>query len=97
MQQYTRLLEEKLDAFYQDFARFGEVAPGRLFRLEGFIEAGLALELVSKQQARRMIDHSYGRYMAEAAPDMDWVDAPAGLVLPVVWGRAPVYPANGNK
>lgn len=94
MQNYTSLLEEKLNGFYQDFARFGEVAPGRLFRLEGFIEAGLALELISLEEARSLIGGSYRRHLGEAAPNMDWVDAPGGLALPVKWQRAPVYPAN---
>ena len=87
----------RVEGFYADLGRLGEVAPAARLRLEGFLEAGLALGLVTRDEVSRWVNDSYRRNM----PPESGGHTPAVLadcddgvvVLPVRWRRAPVYPS----
>jgi hypothetical protein len=85
----------RLDNFYSQLAHWGEVAPAVRSQLEGFLEAGVYMRLVSREQLRDMIVTSYGTFMGEApAPIPGSADS---VQLPVLWARAPVYaPGKGG-
>jgi hypothetical protein len=81
--------QQRLDDFYGQLAQLGEVPPGARFRLEGFLEAGLALALIEADALQAMIAVSYQAVMGEEP-----VPCPAegvAVTLPVRWERAPVY------
>ena len=89
--------QARVECFYADLGRLGEVPPAARLRLEGFLEAGLTLGLVAKDEISRWVDDSYDRHLPteqhQRAPT-----APADsdnnlIVLPVRWRRAPVYPS----
>jgi hypothetical protein len=92
--QYVALAQQRLDDFYSQLALTGEAAPGIRFRLEGFLEAGLVLQLVEPRQLAAMITASYRAFMGEAPEPCPVADVP--VQLPVRWQRAPVYPST-NK
>ncbi len=92
--QFVHLAQQRLDDFYRLLAHSGEVAPGPRFRLEGFLEAGLALQLVEPQQLAAMIAASYSAFMGQSPPPCPVSDVP--VMLPVRWQRAPVYAARSK-
>jgi hypothetical protein len=92
--QFVALAQQRLDDFYRLLAHTGEVAPGPRFRLEGFLDAGLALQLVEPQQLAAMIAASYRAFMGQSPPSCPLDDVT--VMLPVRWQRAPVY-AAGSK
>jgi hypothetical protein len=81
----------RLDAFYGDLHNYGEVAPGVRFRLEGFLEAGLSLQLVERNELDALIQAAYKTHMGQEPTAVPG----DGLQLPVRWRRAPVYPSGG--
>lgn len=87
--QFIAMAQQRLDDFYRQLAQTGEVAPGPRFRLEGFLEAGLALQLVEPQQLAAMIAASYRAFIGELPEPCQVADV--AVVLPVRWQRAPVY------
>ena len=92
--QFVALAQQRLDDFYKQLALTGEVAPGVRFRLEGFLEAGLVLQLVESRQLASMITASYRAFMGESTSPCPLADVP--VQLPVRWQRAPVYPSKGK-
>lgn len=88
-EQFTREAQQRLREFYRDLARYGEVAPGPRFRLEGFLEAGLCLQLLERGALDAMIVAEYQAGMGQA-PEAVPGEAD-GVQLPVRWQRAPVY------
>jgi hypothetical protein len=93
--QFVTLAQQRLDDFYAQLALTGEVAPGVRFRLEGFLEAGLALQLVEPRQLATMIAASYRAFMGESPEPCPVADV--AVQLPVRWQRAPVYPGTGKN
>ena len=84
----------RIDQFYGELARLGEVPPARRFALEGFLAAGLYLELVERELLQRWLhDSQRGHLGAELPAPPTWADG-AGVTLPVRWQRAPVYPGG---
>lgn len=94
--QFLPEARRRLDNFYSQLAHWGEVAPGLRSQLEGFLEAGVAMQLLSLEQLQDMITTSYGTFMGQApAPIPGLRD---NVQLPVLWARAPVYaPGKGGS
>ncbi len=92
--QFVALAQQRLDDFYSQLALTGEVAPGVRFRLEGFLEAGLVLQLAEPRHLANMINASYRAFMGEPPEPCPIADVP--VQLPVRWQRAPVYPSAGK-
>jgi hypothetical protein len=93
--QFLPEAQRRLDDFYRKLAQWGEVAPGPRFRLEGFLEAGLTLGLVQRQQLQDMIETSYHTFMGRAPEPVPGSDQ--AVQLPVCWQRAPVYKSGEVK
>lgn len=89
--------QARIDRFYRELAQMGEVAPVIRLRLEGFLEAGLVLDLVSRDTVESWIYHYGRRHLGEGRmPDPSQVPADSdddGMLLPVRWQRAPVHPS----
>ena len=87
---FTAELAQRLDSLYRDQAELGEVAPGARLRLEGWIEAGLQLELVTREEVERLVADAWSRRRPGEVPPL-LPDTDGGIALPVRWQRAPVY------
>lgn len=94
-EEFRKVLVQRLDEFYSDLAKFGEVAPGVRFRLEGFIEAGLCLQLIAATEVQKVIADAYQIHMGAVAPALP--GKPEPYHLPIRWQRAPVFPSGGSR
>lgn len=96
-ERYQREVERRVDAFYRDLIALGETPPARRFALEGFLEAGIALELASREALSELVRSCFERYFGEPPPEQPEAAAgeppPAGVAVPVRWQRAPVFPS----
>lgn len=92
---FLRQLQERLDAFFREQAEGWDIPPAHLYRLEGFIEAGLRLELISRQQVRRQLLALADHYLC--AEDADLYRQDEDIVLHLHMKTAPVYPGNSSS
>ena len=91
-EQFQAEATARLEGFYRRLAEYGEAPPASRYRLEGFLEAGLALGLVEEAWLRGRITEAQRRYLDRALPAPP--DA-APWAVAVRWARAPVYPGGG--
>ncbi|ARN72768.1 hypothetical protein BST96_00745 [Oceanicoccus sagamiensis] len=83
-------IETRVSAVFKAYQDNSSVAPATLFRLEGFIEAGCALGLLSEDQAKRLIQSVWENTLTEPFPE----SARHRIMIPVMMRRAPVYPSS---
>lgn len=87
-----RRFEDQLLLLFSSLQAGRDVAPARHYRLEGFADALVALELVSETALAGMIDTAYRQVFGEAPP----ASADASTRIPCIMARAPVYPSTGE-
>ena len=89
--------EARLDQFYRSLGELGEVTPVARLRLEGFLEAGLLLDLVTRADIDSWVAHYTHLHLGEeqrlpSSPVLADSDDD-GVLVPVRWRRAPVHPS----
>ena len=93
-ERFQREAQRRVEAFYRDLTTLGETPPARRFGLEGFLEAGIVLELASQESLRQLVNGRFERYFGEPPPAPVAACAePVGVAVPVRWQRAPVFPS----
>jgi len=86
---------QRLDAVFTAWSGGADVSPGDSLRLEGFMQAGIALGLATREQLQACMAESclrcLGRSLDEPFPPMA---DPSILPLPPLMRRAPVVPST---
>lgn len=89
---YLAELDAKLLAFFKDQAEGLDIPPALLYRIEGFIEAGLAAKLISPQEIRGRLCELAERYVHEEVAALYHGDE--RFILHMHMPEAPVYPSS---
>ena len=87
---YIKTVERRLRELFQDYHRGRDVAPARVFRLDGYIEAGRDAGLISQQQGCALIRETWQEVLSCDFPTC----AENTLHIPAAMQRAPVYPSK---
>lgn len=89
---YLAELETRLNTFFSDQAEGLDIPPALLYRLEGFIDAGIMVAFISaadiKKRLTTLAEHYAG---AEAAAIYENDDR---VILHLLMPEAPVYPST---
>ncbi|MFQ3199454.1 MAG: hypothetical protein ACI9SK_000161 [Zhongshania sp.] len=89
---YLAELETRLNGFFSDQADGLDIPPALLYRLEGFIDAGIMLAFISatdmKKRLTALAEHYAG---ADAAAIYENDDR---IILHLLMPEAPVYPST---
>lgn len=94
-EQFWTLLQARLEAFFRDQYEGWDIPPAQLYRLEGVIDAGLSLGLVSQQDVREQLLLLAERYLSKADAELYRQDD--DIVLHLRMKTAPVYPSNSSS
>jgi hypothetical protein len=87
---FIQRVEQRLRDIFLEYNNGCDVPPARLFRLEGYIEAGRDVGLISQQQACDLICSAWREVLNCELP----VCAENTIQIPAVMQRAPVYPSK---
>ncbi len=87
---FVKQLESRVKAVYQAFKTDGNVPPAIVFRLEGFIEAGCALGLLTEDEAQVIIKSAWQSTFTVPFPEL----VSSKIAIPTLMQRAPVYPSG---
>lgn len=94
VEEFHRQLRERLHVFFRDQAEGWDIPPAQLYRLEGFIEAGLSLQLVSQDEVRQQLLSLATDYLPEE--DAELYQQDDRIVLHLHMKTAPVYPSTSS-
>lgn len=87
---FTQSVEQRLRELFLEYSQGRDVPPARLFRLEGYIEAGRDVGLISQRDACDLIRSTWEDVLHCELPK----SAENTLHIPVAMQRAPVYPSK---
>ncbi|MEH6558781.1 MAG: hypothetical protein V7459_10835 [Oceanicoccus sp.] len=87
---FIETVEQRLKAVFLEYNKGCDVPPARVFRLEGYIEAGRDVGLISQQQACDLIRSAWREVLRCELP----VCAENTIQIPAAMQRAPVYPSK---
>jgi hypothetical protein len=90
--QYLAALDERLTGFFDDQASGLDIPPAVLYRLEGFIEAGILSSFISETEIKSRLVKLAGRYLGDDSAALYRDDE--RLVLHLRMHEAPVYPSK---
>lgn len=91
-QRFMDSVEERLEAVFAALEQERDVAPADLYGLEGFMAAGIELELVQQSELRDRIVACAQRHFSDEVVEMYRSDPE--LMLHMRMKRAPVYPST---
>lgn|GEM_PF-2510330 len=63
--EFESILTKRLEALFSDMAAGAGVSPSRRLRLEGYLQAGVELGLMSPQRAFRLVCFTFNAQFAE--------------------------------
>lgn len=89
---YIAELETRLRSFFSDQVDGFDIPPAVLYRLEGFIEAGIKFGFIAKPEVRDRLIALAERHMGPVAANIYRNDD--RLILHVFMPEAPVYPST---
>lgn len=92
-QQALQQCEGQLLAIFSELQQGRDVAPATRYRIEGYLAALVAMDVLSEAQAAATIDQAW-RQVFTTEPVRD---ANSPLSIPVVMPRAPVYPSTQQE
>ena len=88
----------RLIDLYEELRDFDDVAPAQAYRLEGFLEAAVAADAMTRDEAKALIAAIYEEVFEEAfKPSL--AEETAGdetIRLPLRVSRAPVWPGSSD-
>lgn len=85
-------VEERLESVFSALEQERDVAPADLYGLEGFMAAGIELELVQQSELRERIIACAQRHFSDEVVELYRNDPE--LMLHMRMKRAPVYPST---
>lgn len=85
-------VETRLEAVFAAYQGNKDVPPATLFRLEGFIQAGCALGLMTIAEANRLIAKQWQQHIQRPLPALSTTE----VMIPTAMQRAPVYPSTSS-
>lgn len=88
---YQLLLEARFKALFERYAEDKDVTPAQRFRLEGFVEAGLELGLITEPELLTLKQQCAEKAFGSTVSAEWWGDA---IVIPAMMKRAPVKPSS---
>ncbi len=87
---FIQTIDQRLRDVFLEYNSGRDVPPARLFRLEGYIEAGCDAGLISQQQACDLIRSKWQEVLRSEFPP----SAKNAIHIPVAMQRAPVIPSK---
>lgn len=89
-QNYIREIESRLSLIFKAYAGGEDVPPARLYRTEGFIEAGCCMGYITEVAVSKLMQRLHQQILGRRL-DMA---AGSGIHIPALMKRAPVYPST---
>ncbi|CAA0089759.1 Uncharacterised protein [Zhongshania aliphaticivorans] len=89
---FVEELDDRLLSFFRDQSEGFDIPPAVLYRLEGFIEAGLVLGFINPKEIKRRLYDLAIQYGGEEAGELYHNDE--RIILHVLMPEAPVYPST---
>jgi hypothetical protein len=89
-------IDKRLELIFKRYADGEDVATGQRLRLEGFIQAGLVLDIVAVEQVLAALDTVHQRIFNEpfGAVFPPYNEADCIIAIPSKMQRAPVFPST---
>ena len=89
-------IDKRLELIFKRYADGEDVATGQRLRLEGFIQAGLVLDIVAVEQVLAALDTVHRRIFNEpfGAVFPPYNEADCIIAIPSKMQRAPVFPST---
>jgi hypothetical protein len=89
-------ISQRLALIFQCYADGDDVATGQQLRLEGFIQAGLVLNIVSLEQVLAVLDTVHRRIFNQPFDTVfpPFNEADCIIAIPSKMQRAPVFPST---
>jgi hypothetical protein len=90
--EYRAELSQKMDQFFSDQQQGLDIPPAQLYRLEGFIEAGLLMAYVTEVEIKNQLISGAEKYLN--AKIAAFYQQDFRLILHMRMHEAPVYPSS---
>jgi len=88
-------LSEKINCFFSDQQQGLDIPPAELYRLEGFIEAGLLAGFILESEVKQRFIDGAEQYLSTEIADFYRQDY--RLILHMRMNEAPVYPSSNTS
>lgn len=93
-QMVYQCIEQRLVEIFTAYKQGQDVSPARRFHLEGYVQACCELQLISIEQALKLMADTYTGVFAEPFDVERQCEQQQAFVIPALMKRAPVYPST---